>query len=108
MKTQPAAIVRCLTVQDVIHTVRWTRAHELPLSIRGAGHEVFWRSLLKNGVVIDLSQMRAVTIDKNKRTAQIQAGATAVPSPFSTINIHNFHGASWISRSRIGFRLPLE
>jgi len=25
VKTQPAAIARCLTVQDVIHTVRWTR-----------------------------------------------------------------------------------
>jgi len=27
VKTQPAAIARCLTVQDVIHTVRWTRTH---------------------------------------------------------------------------------
>jgi len=25
VKTQPAAIARCLTVQDVIHTVRWTQ-----------------------------------------------------------------------------------
>ncbi|NEQ19079.1 MAG: hypothetical protein F6K28_03930 [Microcoleus sp. SIO2G3] len=24
VKTQPAAIARCLTVQDVIHTIRWT------------------------------------------------------------------------------------
>jgi len=30
VKTQPAAIARCLTVQDVIHTVRWTRTHGLP------------------------------------------------------------------------------
>jgi len=26
VKTQPAAIARCFTVQDVIHTVRWTRS----------------------------------------------------------------------------------
>jgi len=36
---RPAAIVRCLSVEDVIHTVRWTRAHGLPLSVRGAGHD---------------------------------------------------------------------
>jgi len=43
VKTRPAAIVRCLSVEDVIHTVRWTRAHGLPLSVRGAGHEIFGR-----------------------------------------------------------------
>ena len=77
VKTQPAEIARCLTVQDVIHTIRWTRSHNLPLSVRGAGHEIFGRSLIENGVVIDLSQMRAVTVDPDTRTAQMQAGATA-------------------------------
>ncbi|WP_199306941.1 FAD-binding protein [Pseudanabaena sp. FACHB-2040] len=32
---------------------------------------------LKNGVAIDLSQMRAVTINPDKRTAHVQGGATA-------------------------------
>ena len=77
VKTQPAAIVRCLTVPDVIHTIRWTRAHGLPLSIRGGGHDFAGRALVENGVVIDLSQMRAVTIDPDARTAQVQGGATA-------------------------------
>jgi FAD/FMN-containing dehydrogenase len=77
VKTQPAAIVRCLTVQDVIHTVRWTRAHGLPLSVRGGGHDFAGRALSENGVTIDLSQMRAVTIDPEARTAHVQGGATA-------------------------------
>jgi len=77
VKTQPAAIARCLTVQDVIHTVRWARGHGLPLSVRGAGNDFVGRSLCENGVVIDLSQMRAVTIDPTARIAQIQGGATA-------------------------------
>ncbi len=77
VKTQPAAIVRCLTVPDVIHTVRWTRAHGLPLSVRGGGHDFAGRALSENGVVIDLSQMKAVTIDPDARTARIQGGATA-------------------------------
>jgi hypothetical protein len=77
VKIQPAAIVRCLTVPDVIHTVRWTRAHGLPLAIRGGGHDFAGRALVENGIVIDLSQMKAVTIDPDARTARIQGGATA-------------------------------
>jgi FAD binding domain/Berberine and berberine like len=77
VKTQPAAIVRCLSTQDVIHTVRWTRSHGLPLSIRGGGHDFAGRALSENGVVIDCSQTRGVTIDPDKRTAKIQTGVTA-------------------------------
>lgn len=77
VKTRPAAIARCLTVEDVIHTVRWTREHGLPLSVRGAGHEIFGRSLRENGIVIDLSQMKTITVDPVARTAQVQSGVTA-------------------------------
>ncbi len=77
VKTRPAAIARCLSVQDVIHTVRWTRAQGLGLSVRGGGHDFAGRALSENGVAIDLSQMRAVTIDPDKRTAHVQGGATA-------------------------------
>jgi FAD binding domain len=77
VKTQPDAIVRCLTVQDVIHTIRWTRAQGLSLSVRGGGHDFAGRALSEHGVTIDLSQMRAVTIDPAARTAQVQGGATA-------------------------------
>ena len=76
IKTRPAAIACCLTMQDVIYTIRWTRSHGLPLSVRGAGHDFAGRALVENGVAIDCSQMRAVTINPNRRTAQFQAGAT--------------------------------
>jgi FAD/FMN-containing dehydrogenase len=76
VKTRPAAIARCLSVQDVIHTVHWTRAQGLGLSVRGGGHDFAGRALSENGVAIDLSQMRAVTIDPDARTAHVQGGAT--------------------------------
>ncbi|MBW4619599.1 MAG: FAD-dependent oxidoreductase [Cyanosarcina radialis HA8281-LM2] len=75
MTTQPAAIARCLTVQDVIHTVRWARSQGLPLSVRGGGHDFAGRAL-SEGVAIDLSQMRTVTVDPDQRIAHVQAGAT--------------------------------
>ena len=77
VKTQPAAIARCLNVQDVIHTVRWTRSQGLPLSVRGGGHDLAGRALVENGVTINLSQMQAVTIDPDTRTAPVQGGVTA-------------------------------
>jgi FAD/FMN-containing dehydrogenase len=75
--TRPAAIVQCATVQDVVHTVRWARAHGRVLSVRGGGHDFAGRALCEDGIVIDCSSMRAVIIDPATRTARIQAGATA-------------------------------
>jgi FAD binding domain/Berberine and berberine like len=73
----PAALVRCATAQDVVHTVRWARSHGLPLSVRGGGHDFAGRALCDEGVVIDCSPMRAVSIDPEARAARIQGGATA-------------------------------
>ncbi|HEX6553792.1 MAG TPA: FAD-binding oxidoreductase [Ktedonobacteraceae bacterium] len=75
--THPAALVRCANVQDVIHTVRWARSHGLALSVRGGGHDFAGRALCDDGIVIDCSQMRAVTVDPATRTARIQGGAMA-------------------------------
>lgn len=75
--TRPAAIVRCATAQDVLHTVRFAHAHGCALSVRGGGHDFAGRALCEVGVVIDCSLMRAVTIDPEARTARVQAGATA-------------------------------
>jgi FAD/FMN-containing dehydrogenase len=75
--TRPAVLVRCRTVQDVIATVQWARANNLPLAVRGGGHDFAGRALCENGVVIDCSLMRAVTIDPVQRTARIEGGATA-------------------------------
>jgi len=72
----PAAFVCCANAQDVVHTVRWARSHGLALSVRGGGHDFAGRALCDDGVVIDCSQMRAVTIDAAARTARVQGGAT--------------------------------
>ena len=73
---RPAALVRCSSAKDVIHAVHWTRSHGLPLSVRGGGHDFGGRSLCDGGVVIDCSQMRAVSVDPERRSATVQGGAT--------------------------------
>src|SRR5690348_8230086 len=58
--------------QDVIHTVCWARSHGLALSVLGGGHDFAGRALCDDGIVIDCSLMRAVSIDPAARTAHIQ------------------------------------
>lgn len=61
IQTRPTALVRCATVQDVMHTVRWARSHGTLLSVRGGGHDVAGRALCEDGVVIDCSAIGEVS-----------------------------------------------
>ena len=70
-------IVRCGNAQDVVYTIRWARSHGRALAVRGGGHDYAGRAPCEDGVVIDCSQMRAITIDPAARTARAQGGATA-------------------------------
>jgi FAD/FMN-containing dehydrogenase len=73
---RPAVIVRCCGVADVIQAVRFARAHELPISIRGGGHNVAGHAVAEAGVMIDLSTMRSVRVDPAQRIAWVSGGAT--------------------------------
>src|SRR5262245_23690302 len=55
---RPAAIVQCLNAEDVAAAVRFATGHDLPLSVRGGGHNVAGTALVDDGIVIDLSHMR--------------------------------------------------
>jgi hypothetical protein len=74
---RPALIVRPWTPGDVQAAVRAAREHQLPLSVRGGGHDWAGRAIRPGGLVIDLSQMRRVTIDPRARIATVAGGATA-------------------------------
>jgi FAD/FMN-containing dehydrogenase len=72
---QPAAIVRCKSVDDVVKAVSFAREQGLAVSVRGGGHHVAGSSLIDGGVVINLSQMRAVTVDPVSATVRAEGGA---------------------------------
>jgi FAD/FMN-containing dehydrogenase len=74
---RPAAIVRCRTVDEVRLAVRAARIRNFPLSVRGGGHDWAGRSLRHDGMVLDMSGMRQVTVDGNSRVATVAGGATA-------------------------------
>src|SRR5215467_451112 len=74
--TMPCAVVQCRTVQDVQSAIRAVRDCDLPLSVRGGGHDWAGRALC-HGIVIDLSGMNSVVIDPATDTARISGGARA-------------------------------
>jgi FAD/FMN-containing dehydrogenase len=72
----PALIARCAGVADVMAAVRFARAHELLVSVRGGGHNITGNAVCEGGLMIDLSPMKSVRVDPAKRTARAEAGLT--------------------------------
>lgn len=73
---RPAAIARCALAADVQAAVNWAREHGIPTAVRGGGHDLSGNSVCQDGLVIDLSQMNAVTVDPDRKVVLAGGGAT--------------------------------
>ncbi|HVH03980.1 MAG TPA: FAD-binding oxidoreductase, partial [Amaricoccus sp.] len=73
---RPGLIVRVRGTADVVEAIRFARAHDVRVTVRGGGHNVAGRALCDDGLVVDLSDMRAVVVDPATRTVRVQGGAT--------------------------------
>jgi len=72
----PRAIVHCQTAEDVQAAIWAARSCDLPLSVRGGGHDWAGRALC-DGLVIDLSNMNRVDLYLENCTARIGGGTRA-------------------------------
>ncbi len=72
---RPRLIARCSGTADVVAAVRFARDRDLAIAIRGGGHNVAGTAVCDDGIVIDLSAMRAVRVDPAGRRAWVQGGA---------------------------------
>src|SRR5919201_3753946 len=69
IERRPAAIARCTGTADVQEAVRFARRHNLLVSVRGGGHNVAGNALCDGGLTIDLSLMRGIHVDTDRRMA---------------------------------------
>ncbi len=72
---RPALIARCRTARDVVAALGHGREHGLPIAVRGGGHSLPGHSVCDDGIVIDLGEMNAVTVDPVARRATVAGGA---------------------------------
>ena len=72
----PALIARCTTTDDVVAAVNFARENGLVVAVRGGGHSAPGYGTCDDGVVIDLSPMKGITVDPETRTARAEAGLT--------------------------------
>lgn len=72
----PALIARCVTTSDVVGAVNFAKDNGLVLAVRGGGHNIAGSALCDDGIVIDLSQMKAANVDAASLRGTIEGGAT--------------------------------
>jgi FAD/FMN-containing dehydrogenase len=102
---RPALIARCAHSQDVAACVRFAREHDLLISVRGGGHNYCGMSVSDGGMMIDLSTMRAVSVDPAASIARAAAGlrlgdldaATAAHGLATTLGVNTDTGISGLT-----------
>lgn len=75
---RPDAVVQPLDAADVRAVVRWAAAHDVALVPRSGGHSYAGQSTTSDGVVVDLSRMRRVHVNRGSSRVTVQGGAQLI------------------------------
>jgi len=73
----PALIAQCADTADVQRSLQFARAHRFVIGVRGGGHSFAGDSICDDGLVIDLSRMKAIRVDTANRIIEVQPGVIA-------------------------------
>ncbi|KAM3083393.1 hypothetical protein ACMFMG_004045 [Clarireedia jacksonii] len=105
----PAATVLPINEGDCQKVVRWVVGAGIPFVVRGGGHSQ-WSTIGDEGIIIDLTRMVALQVDKEAQTVTVKGGvsskqvavALAEHGLFTALgNGNTVGGTSWdISRRR--------
>lgn len=72
---RPAVVARSSSAADVVAALRYAQAEGLEVAVRSGAHSVSGQSGVDDGLVVDLSGMREVTVDPERRIARAAGGA---------------------------------
>jgi FAD/FMN-containing dehydrogenase len=72
---QPGVMVRPASVDDAATALRLGREWDVEIALRSGAHSPTGHSSTNGGLVIDMSGMRGVTVDAERRTARVNGGA---------------------------------
>ncbi|MDS0478592.1 FAD-binding oxidoreductase [Natrinema sp. 1APR25-10V2] len=71
---RPALIAQCAGASDVISAVTFAKEQDLPVSVKGGGHNIAGRAVEDDALMIDLSPMKSVCVDPDAKTARVEPG----------------------------------
>lgn len=71
---RPAIIARCSAVSDVVAAVNFARENNITIAVKGGGHNSAGTGACENGLMIDLSLLKKITVDRKNKTANVQGG----------------------------------
>jgi FAD/FMN-containing dehydrogenase len=71
---RPGLILRCTSTQDVVAAVGVAREYGLAPAVRCGGHNVAGKGMSDGGLTIDLSGLREVTVDPERKLVHVGGG----------------------------------
>ncbi len=72
---QPAMVVQCASVGDIVNAVNFSRERNLLVSVKCGGHSFPGKSTSDGGMMIDLSQMHTVDVDAEGMSMRADGGS---------------------------------
>jgi FAD/FMN-containing dehydrogenase len=72
---RPALVARPMSADDVATAIRFGRDRDLEIAVRSGGHSAAGHSSTDGGLLVDLSGMRGVAVDAERRIARVNGGA---------------------------------
>ena len=72
---RPRAIAKCADVADVVACVQAGLDRQIPVAIRGGGHNAGGLGICDDGLVIDMALLNRVQVDAKAHTVRVGGGA---------------------------------
>jgi FAD/FMN-containing dehydrogenase len=70
----PARVLQPASPDDVTAAVGFARDHGLRLSVKGGGHNIAGTSVVEDGLTLDMSRLREVTVDPDAKLVHVGPG----------------------------------
>jgi FAD/FMN-containing dehydrogenase len=74
IERRPAIVARCRGIADVMACVQFARESDILLCMKGGGHNIAGLAAADGALMLDMSLMRGVWVDAQRKVAHAQAG----------------------------------
>ncbi len=98
----PAIIVQPKGTADVVNAVDFARESSLLVAVKCGGHSPSGKSTCDGGMMIDLSLLRSVRVDPDRRIAQVSGGSWLGDMDHDTMNFGLVTTAGTVSHTGVG------